>query len=282
LLQSLLFCSHCCCLPSCNRKDTARLEKVESLIAESVKAAELSSSEEKWLTSILESAGSGSWESAASAARTDDGRVDALTRRSGFDVPMLVCIFPENLFLENRKTYLERISFFVRPIVYSRNWSDSERTTKTLMSKTHLTIRTAFTGFIAALLLFVQPATLVMHVGCEHSRSDGSHTKTTSTGTSLVASVWHWCAHAGCTHHPTNAVADARSSSDRSTPTPAPSAPHGSDECQICQTIFAARISLPLVQCPVSTGIAVALPDRFVPEVGADRQYRLRSRGPPL
>jgi len=54
----------------CNRQDTARLEKVESLIAESTKAAELSSSEEKWLTSILESARSGSWESAASAART--------------------------------------------------------------------------------------------------------------------------------------------------------------------------------------------------------------------
>jgi len=29
------------------------------------------------------------------------------------------------------KTFLERFSFLVRPIVYFRNWSDSERTKKT-------------------------------------------------------------------------------------------------------------------------------------------------------
>lgn len=87
----------------CNRKDTARLGKVESLIADSTKAAELSSSEEEWLKSIVKSARSGSWESATNAAANDDGGTDTMTRPRGIDIPALVFIRMENLFLENRE-----------------------------------------------------------------------------------------------------------------------------------------------------------------------------------
>jgi hypothetical protein len=145
------------------------------------------------------------------------------------------------------------------------------------MSKAFFATRTSFTCCVAALLLFLQPATLVLHVGCHHAPAGNSKT----AGVSFVAAVQHWCSHHGCTHHDLVSSKGSQRSADRSTPTPVPSEPHHSDECQICQTVFAARMSLPLAQCPVSTGIVVVLPDRFVPEAFADRQYRLPDRGPP-
>lgn len=54
----------------CNRRDDSRLDTVNQLIADSAAAGELSSSEQRWLTDILESARSGSWDIAARNART--------------------------------------------------------------------------------------------------------------------------------------------------------------------------------------------------------------------
>ena len=54
----------------CNRKDVSRLDKVEELITSAVNSGEVSSSEQQWLTEIVEAGRSGDWDAAAQNART--------------------------------------------------------------------------------------------------------------------------------------------------------------------------------------------------------------------
>ena len=55
---------------ACNGKSTDRLARIESVIADSLQASEISDAEHDWLQSIVQLAAEGRWEDATRDART--------------------------------------------------------------------------------------------------------------------------------------------------------------------------------------------------------------------
>lgn len=166
--------------------------------------------------------------------------------------------------------------------------------------------RTTFLNSIVWLLaasqLLLQPASELLHSGCDgHSHVEVAVSDPQSLWES-VAATWHRLTHSHCCDHTdaeplrANVGSEARSCSSGhscrahdipstadtgrdSEDSPAPE--HDHDQCPICQVIFAARVNAVAVQLPEQTGsMPYALPDAIAAADIAAR-FTLPSRGPP-
>ncbi len=141
-----------------------------------------------------------------------------------------------------------------------------------LMSIRMRSIRLAFTAGVALLQLFLLPASQLLHVGCNHSHD----LSVCETPTSAPPVDHH--SHAHCSHHGHRHSGQDDSHHDSEH---APTAPHDSDNCPICQVVLAARIGeLDAVYVP-SSQLEVACSPCSAPDVQCAPQYSLLSRGPP-
>ena len=139
----------------------------------------------------------------------------------------------------------------------------------TLMSKTRHNFRRVFTCFVALLQLAVLPATYVLHVGCEHSHSDGDHDQGLITGVVSCFSGHH----CSCSHHSPAHKADDES--------PTPGEPHDSDSCRICQAAFATSAADFFAPQLTAIGTISVLPRPKINIPASAPRYRSNSRGPP-
>lgn len=170
------------------------------------------------------------------------------------------------------------------------------------MFASRTTFLNSIVWLLAASQLLLQPASELLHSGCDghsHVRAEASDPQSLWES---VASIWHGLTHSHCCHHAdaeqlqSMGGSEARSCSSRhsccahdassaadsgrdSEDSPAPE--HDHDQCPICQVIFAARVSAVAVQLPEQTGsMPYALPDAIaVADIAA--RFTLPSRGPP-
>ena len=153
------------------------------------------------------------------------------------------------------------------------NWSDAGRS-EYLMSRKMRSIRLAFTAGVVLLQLFMLPAAQLLHIGCDHTHPAGT-CETPAEAASQVHRGHAHCCHHGHSHH------SHGQKSSQGEPEQAPTAPHDSDSCPICQVVLAARIGeLYSVQVPFSD-LVVACSSPCVPDVHHVPEYRLSGRGPP-
>lgn len=140
------------------------------------------------------------------------------------------------------------------------------------MSKSFKQFRMAVAGLIALLQLILLPATHVLHLGCQHSHSDGQIASTSDPEAAEgTCASFHCCSH--CSHR----AADNNPPAGSGPIEP----PHDEDSCQVCQTVFAAQVA-------TTAPVDLTTVERVFEYLTLDSQtvystprYSVLSRGPP-
>jgi len=163
--------------------------------------------------------------------------------------------------------------------------------------------RTCFVVALVGIQLAIVPASQLLHFGCDHvthtepwesvERSNAGCLPAVQTDSfawsGLVRQIWAAWYGTCCDCHPhSNVGSDERFRPTvelPGSPTPAPDSRkqhHDSNECCICRTVFAARLSIEVVGLTRLTTATTADRRSSREYVSLQPEYRLLSRGPPL
>ena len=180
----------------------------------------------------------------------------------------------------------------------------------------------ALVWVLAAIQLLMQPATGLLHSGCEghsHRADDVAVQNSTATAPQSfwcsVEKAWHWVTHSGCCHHSAAAHsavdAEVKSGTNRShqcssacafcsrrkaesegshqtrkdsdnQPEDSSVPQHDFHQCEICQVVFAARVNTMTVQLPTQIDFVPLAEPEAVPVVEVASRFQLSPRGPPV
>lgn len=155
---------------------------------------------------------------------------------------------------------------------------------------------------LVASQLLLQPASGLLHFGCENHSHSSVSAVDTPTPWHAIQAAWHFLRHADvCQHAYSDRSATVQRATKPSTPrcnssccshhhsaddqdTPddhGRERPHDAHQCPICQVVFAARLNTVAVQLPVQVAVVGLTDSPTVPPVDMVPRFQLPSRGPP-